>query len=104
MKRKKRWIRMAIPACLHIARQIAAGLAAAHQNGLIHRDIKPSNIWIETNSERVSVTPTFVDRDVRTANALGDCTRVFPKICGRFDQARFDTRLISFLKKILVKN
>jgi len=32
---------------LAIARQIAAGLAAAHDNGVIHRDIKAANIMIE---------------------------------------------------------
>src|ERR1051326_5689163 len=32
---------------LAIARQIAAGLAAAHDNGVIHRDIKTANIMIE---------------------------------------------------------
>ncbi|HKR66419.1 MAG TPA: serine/threonine-protein kinase, partial [Thermoanaerobaculia bacterium] len=32
---------------LAIARQIAAGLAAAHEKGIIHRDIKSANIIIE---------------------------------------------------------
>jgi serine/threonine protein kinase len=34
---------------LSISRQIAAGLAAAHEQGIIHRDIKSANIIIEPN-------------------------------------------------------
>lgn len=34
---------------LAIGRQIAAGLAAAHQKGIIHRDIKSANIIVEQN-------------------------------------------------------
>ena len=34
-------------AVLRIGREIALGLAAAHERGLIHRDIKPGNIWLE---------------------------------------------------------
>lgn len=36
------------PVALRVAKQICAGLAAAHEVGVIHRDIKPQNIIIET--------------------------------------------------------
>jgi serine/threonine-protein kinase len=35
------------PVALRIAKQVCAGLAAAHEVGVIHRDIKPQNIIIE---------------------------------------------------------
>jgi eukaryotic-like serine/threonine-protein kinase len=42
---------------LTIARQLALGLAAAHEKGLIHRDIKPGNILLERGVEqRVKIT------------------------------------------------
>ena len=47
---------------LRIGRQIAAGLAAAHQQGLIHRDIKPSNILLQNGIERVQITDFGLSR------------------------------------------
>jgi serine/threonine protein kinase/WD40 repeat protein len=39
---------------LRIGREVAEGLAAAHEVGLIHRDIKPANIWLENRAQTSS--------------------------------------------------
>jgi Protein kinase domain len=53
---------------LRIGLQTAAGLAAAHAQGLVHRDIKPANILLENGVERVKITDFGLARAVDDAS------------------------------------
>jgi len=49
-----------------IGRELAEGLLAIHERGLVHRDIKPGNIWLEGEAGRVKIL------DFGLARSLGD--------------------------------
>lgn len=49
---------------IRVGRQIASGLAAAHQMKLIHRDIKPANILLDDQTQDVKITDFGLARSV----------------------------------------
>ena len=53
--RLKREGKLPLADVLRIGREMAEGLAAAHERGLIHRDIKPANVWLEGKKGRVKI-------------------------------------------------
>jgi hypothetical protein len=64
--------RLSVEDALAIARQVCAGLAAAHEKSVVHCDLKPQNVMIEDGSGRVVLMDFGIARAVqRTPGAEG---------------------------------
>lgn len=84
---------------LRIAREIAKGLADAHERGLIHRDIKPGNIWLDKSHDGRATILDFglarFDTDIHITQSgaiIGTPAYMVPSKPGR---KKVDARAIS---------
>ncbi len=62
--------RLAVDEALAIVEQVLAGLAAAHQQGIVHRDIKPGNILIDRAHRRALVADFGLVKSVGSGGKL----------------------------------
>ena len=106
----RRTLRLSVPEAVHVATQICAALAVAHQYGVVHRDLKPANIMlVQTPQDPLfvkvldfgvakSIQPGHETQLTRTGMIVGTVEYMAPEqIIGRQVDARTDVYALGVL-------
>ncbi len=66
--------RLSVERALHLVQQIASGLVAAHEAGVVHRDLKPANIMVEAEDDRALIMDFGIARPADGSTSLATRT------------------------------
>jgi tetratricopeptide (TPR) repeat protein len=71
--------KLPVPEALRIMRQVASGLLAAHEAGVVHRDLKPANIMVERDDAIIMDFGIARSSGGRQAGASGQNAAAVPR-------------------------